>query len=152
MQLVHNNGERDHGALLQKLIAESETSVLCSGWLKFEGLGLLLGSIDLAVRNKARITVYSNKKHTEAAATNALKKRPAIRHFIANNVHRYLHSKIYYFEQGTQYTALIGSANITVGALTTSEELSVHLTGTIGDPNQEQIKAYLANLEVVLKE
>ncbi|WP_162575479.1 restriction endonuclease PLD domain-containing protein [Variovorax sp. PBL-H6] len=111
-----------------------------------------MDSIDLAIRNKAKVTVYSNKKHTEAGAVAALRTRPEVRHFIANHYHRYLHSKIYFFEKDDRYTALIGSGNITLGGLVSSEELSVRLTGAIGDPHHAQIAAYLKNLEVVLKE
>jgi HKD family nuclease len=152
MQLVQNNGKHNHRAELRKLIAESETSVLCSGWIKHAGLKRLLSSIDLALRNKASITIYSNMKDTEKKAIEELQVRPEVKHFIANDAHRYLHSKIYYFEKGGQYTTLIGSGNITRGGLALNEELSVCLTGTIGDPHHAQIKAYLANLEVVLKE
>ncbi|MEJ1162341.1 restriction endonuclease PLD domain-containing protein [Variovorax sp. CCNWLW186] len=151
MQLVHNNGKHNHRKLLQELIQDSETSVLCSGWINLAGLKRLMGSIDLAIRNKASITVFSNRKHTEAGAVEALRMRPEVRHFIANEDHRYLHSKIYYFEKGGQYTALIGSGNITRGGLVSNEELSIRLTGTIGDARQEQISAYLTNLQVVLK-
>ena len=59
---------------------------------------------------------------------------------------RALHTKIYYFESGDKYTAVIGSANITKGGLSTNEELSVTMHGTRGDSFFLELQQYLAIL------
>lgn len=61
----------------------------------------------------------------------------------------YLHSKLYYFETGETYTALIGSANITKGGLATNHELSVRFAGSIGDEKHRQLTSYIAALQEI---
>jgi HKD family nuclease len=65
---------------------------------------------------------------------------------IADNTRRYLHTKLYYFENGDSYTAMIGSANLTKGGLGCNEELSLVLNGSHGDAGHAQITQYLAEL------
>lgn len=152
MRLVSNIGKTNHRALLRKLIEGSEKSVLCSGWIKHAGLEHLLSSIELAIQRGAQITVYSNKRETEQKAIDALRSRPMVRHFIADDAHRYLHTKLFYFESAAKYTALIGSSNLTQGGLVSNEELSVCFEGDVGDEWHVQVSAYLRHLEVVLRE
>lgn len=151
MQLSQNRGKKNHRKLLADLISRSELSVLCSGWLKHDGLVELLPVIDLGLTKKAVITIYSNEEHTEENAKKAIAERSAIKHFIMSKQCRYLHSKLYYFEHKDKYTALIGSANITYGGLVRNEELSVHITGFVGDGQQRQILDYLDELRRILQ-
>jgi HKD family nuclease len=146
MIVQRNVGNDNHGKVLAAFIGESERMVLCSGWLDYPGLELLLPSLDLALARGAAIRVYSNKKHTKAGAARALAKRSAITHVIADNTRRYLHTKLYYFENGDSYTAMIGSANLTKGGLGCNEELSLVLNGSHGDAGHAQITQYLAEL------
>jgi len=146
MLIQRNIGEKNHGKILGALISESERMVLCSGWLDYPGLAPLLSSIDIALARGASIRFYSNKKHTKAGAAKALAKRDAIDHVIADNALRYLHTKLYFFENGDRYTAMIGSANLTKGGLGCNEELSIVLNGTCGDAGHGQIVEYLADL------
>lgn len=153
MRLQRNRGRDNHRRLLANLIATSDLSVLCTGWLKHQGLKLLLKSIRQATLNGARVIIYSNREHTEVGAIRELQKFGlSVKHFIAEEEHRYLHTKLYYFEGKGQYTAIVGSANITNGALTSNEELSVHITGIIDDPVQWQLKTYIGELNEHLRE
>jgi len=148
--LLQLNAKKDnHRKILSELIKRSEVSVLCSGWLKHAGLEHLLPAIDHALKNKSQITIYSNKKHTDNEAIEALKSRESILHVVVDDSAKYLHSKIYYFEIASEYKAIIGSANITNGGLISNEELSVNLAGTIGDSQNNQIKKYLTRLKTV---
>jgi HKD family nuclease len=144
MTLVQNNQEQNHLTLLSELIAQSEATVLCSGWVKVDGLKLLLEAIDVAIQRGAQITLHSDQENTKSGVREALELRPGVRHCIATK--RPLHAKLYYFERAGRYTALVGSGNITEGGLRKNEELSVQLTGEIGDQQQIQIAAYLARL------
>jgi HKD family nuclease len=112
----------------------------------------LLPAIDCGLSNQAAITVYSNEEHTEGQAIAAIAERPAIKHFVMTKESRYLHSKLYYFEHGGEYTAIIGSANITYGGLVRNEELSVRIEGEIGDTQQRQILCYLDEFKRILHE
>ena len=152
MKLITNLKSDNHRKLLNQLILSSNKIVICSGWMKFNGLQKILSSLDKAIENNASITVFSNKEHTEEKAINALKERSHIKHIIADNQHRYLHSKIFHFENDKNFTSIIGSANITYGGLISNEELSVELSGVIGSNEHNEITQYLETLNVRLKE
>ncbi|MDF1876311.1 NgoFVII family restriction endonuclease [Sulfurimonas sp. SAG-AH-194-L11] len=62
-----------------------------------------------------------------------------MKHILIPKNKKTLHSKIYYFQSGNQFTSIIGSANVTVGGLIESEELSIEIKGTL------QSKALLRN-------
>lgn len=146
MLLQTNSGKRKHVHLLSELIKKSKVSILCSGWIKLPGLEDLLPSIDEALANGAVITVYSNLKETLEGVAPALASRTGLTHRMVGPRSRALHTKIYYFESGDEYTAVIGSANITKGGLSANEELSVTLQGTRGDPLFLDLQRYLATL------
>jgi HKD family nuclease len=145
--LIHQNTKKkNHRKLLADLIEKSDRSVLCSGWLNLAGLVHLLPSIDHAIGKGATVVIYSNKRHTDMDAAEELGKRALVRHYIADDKSRYLHTKLFYFESGEKYTAIVGSANITEGGLIKNEELSIEINGMIGDASQEKIQGYLESL------
>ncbi len=146
MLLQTNSGKRKHVHVLSELIKKSEVSILCSGWIKLPGLADLLPSIDAALANGAAIMVYSNLKETLEGVAPALAARTGLTHRMVGPGSRALHTKIYYFESGDEYTAVIGSANITKGGLSTNEELSVTMRGTRDDSLFRELQQYLATL------
>jgi HKD family nuclease len=146
MFLQTNTETHSHEHLLADLIKKSDLSVLCSGWIKLPGLEDLLPAIDSALANGAKIIVYSNQKQTLKGVKKELVSRGALTHHIVDDSKRALHTKLYYFETGEQYTAVVGSANITKGGLSGNEELSVKLTGTKGDHLYHQLQQYLQSL------
>lgn len=146
MLFQKNCGKNNHKKLLLDLLQRSEVSILCSGWLKHDGLVELLPSIDYGLSNQAAITVYSNAEHTDEKAIATIACRPEIKHFLVSKQSRYLHTKLYYFQRGDEYTAIIGSANITYGGLVRNEELSVRMEGGIDDIQHRQILEYLNGL------
>lgn len=95
--------------------------------------------------------MYSNDKHTELEAADALASRPALTHVIASGTHRYLHTKLFYFEKGERYTAVIGSANLTEGGLVQNEELSIIVSGVKADSRHKQFEDYLLALPAALR-
>ena len=149
MQLVQNRGHRNHRATIASLIKSSKRSVLCSGWIKVEGVRALLPAIDSALLNGASITIYSSEKETLPDAIAAIPDRPGLEHLIVPHGRMYLHSKLYYFEQGTNYTVLIGSANITYGGLVKNNELSVRFTGSVGDEKHRELTSYMEELQQI---
>lgn len=149
MILQTNNGKRKHKHLLAALIRSSHLSILCSGWIKLPGLNELLPAIDSALANGAKIILYSNLEQTWKGVAEALSSRQGLTHHMVDGSIRALHTKIYYFETGDQYTAVIGSANITKGGLTSNEELSVQMNGVKGDQLYMQLQGYLQTLALM---
>lgn len=127
------------------MIETSEKIVLCSGWMKYNGLEKLLPSLKKAISQNANIIIYSNSKHTEEKVIHKLNELQ-IKHILAPE-DKVLHSKIYYFQSKDKFTALIGSANITLYGLTKSEELSLKISGDCNTDEYHQINAYFQRLD-----
>ena len=149
MRFITNKAPNRHVDVINKLIPFSKTIILCSGWLDSGGIKKILGNLVDAANRGATVTIYSNKEHTKDAAMKAISMYQNIDHVIVDKSRKYLHSKIYYFEQEKTYAALVGSANITSGGLGKNEELSVELSGDIGDPDHTTIVEYLNELEML---
>ena len=148
MRLITNVGRKNHRALIKKLILSSENIIISSGWMKQEGLQKLVPSFKKAIEyNDASITIYTNKIHTEDEAAERLKEIQQIKHVLIPKNKKTLHSKIYYFQKDNEFIALIGSANITMGGLINSEELSVEIKGHLGSEEHIEIQNYLKDLE-----
>lgn len=145
MKLIKNDGRNNHRLHICKLIATSEKIIISSGWMKTNGLELLDESLQKALNNKAKITIYSDFENTKEGVTKLLEKYESIEHIMTKKG-KTIHSKIYYFEKGDKFTALIGSANITYGGLVSSDELSVLVSGLIGSDDQIEIQKYLNDL------
>lgn len=152
MKLVRNESKRNHRAAIASLLKSSNRAFLCAGWLKVDGIALLLPAIDLALSQGAAITIYSSEKETRPEAIAAIRDRPGLRHFIVPQSRKYLHSKLYYFEQGTKYTALVGSANITYGGLVKNEEVSISFSGLVGDKKHGELATYIGDLQELGRE
>lgn len=146
IELSLNTENQDHRRLLSSLVESSEESILCSGWLKVEGVRHLEPSIRKAVSKNFSVSIISNAAHTHKRAANIIKKWPCVRHFMTKKDARTLHSKVYYFRTGKKFTAIVGSANITEGGLVSSDEASLKISGTVEDDFHEEIKSYLDDL------
>lgn len=115
MELLSNQGRRNHRKRLVDLISKSNEMILCSGWLNLSGLNKILPALRAAKQdNHASITIYSNKKHTNQECIDSLSE---FNHIVVDDSIKYLHTKLYYFQSDSKYTALIGSANLTLGGL-----------------------------------
>lgn len=147
MKLVSNQGIRNHRSAIASLLKSSNRAVLCAGWLKVDGIALLLPAIDRALSRGAMITIYSSERETPPDAIGAIPDRPGLRHFIVPHLRKYLHSKLYYFEQGAKYTALVGSANMTYGGLVKNEELSMSFSGLLSDKGHGELSTYMDGLK-----
>jgi HKD family nuclease len=150
-ELPNSSHGKNHLQILSELILDSEVCILCSGWLKNEGIEVLTPVIKQALENKTKITIISNQAHTHKRASKRIAGWKNVTHYMAKNVHRVVHAKIYYFEAKGAYTAVVGSANITKGGLMKSDELSMVTNGVTGDNNHKQIKGYLNALQKSLQ-
>lgn len=148
--LVYNeSATNNHLTRMKDLLQTAQTVLLISGWAKKEGIAALEASLAAAIIRGARVMVLSNKRienksaMTEKGAVSILKSSGGAHHSFHSP---YLHTKLHYFEADGRYVALIGSANLTVGALTTNEELSSEEAGVIGDEHHQRILRYLTHL------
>ena len=73
----------------------------------------------------------------------ASKRYPNFKYVVYNNPNKPMHQKIYYFKKDKEFTAIIGSGNITKGGLESNEELSIGLSGTVGSHSHKEIIKYL---------
>ena len=147
MEIIFNQAKSgNHLSRIDSLITHSQKIILCVGWVKMDGLALLAHSLDTAIQKFANIVFVTNEKHTPTKCVEFLKKR-SLRHIIVKEADIYFHTKFYYFSTQENYTAIIGSANITKGALTKNDELSVEFSGKTGDVDHSKINPYLCWLQ-----
>jgi HKD family nuclease len=146
MEIVFNENSLDnHLKNLKKLMLKSDEMIFCSGWVKVSGLKLIAKELNLAMQRKAKITLITNKKHTKQECIEYLKEFN-VNHIIVDGSNRYFHTKMYYFVLNDSFDVLIGSANLTSGALKSNEELSVLISGKIGDDEHKKIALYLERM------
>lgn len=138
------SGKSGHLAAIKNSLADAEFVSLCSGHLKHNGVEAIAKELRKAIARGAKVLVYSNDMHTQQEAADELAALGA-EHIVVDSRKTYLHTKLYYFEVGERYSAIVGSANITKGALTSNEEFSYMSSGVKGDPQHQQIAAYLAH-------
>lgn len=147
MKLITDN----HLETIKDLAASSHKTILCSGWLN-TGIKEIIPSLETSIiNNNAYVEIISNNKHTGSRAKNLISKVKKINHIIADNKHKYLHSKIYYFEMENTFSAIIGSANLTTGGLGDNEELSVLLNGNINSQEHKDIIEHIKRIKSNLK-
>jgi HKD family nuclease len=147
MKLIFNNQNEDHSSLISDLINRSKKIMICSGHFKKNVLNLILNPLKEAIKRKVRIEIISNHQDTEAKVIKEVSRQiPEISLFLTSKGSKYLHSKVYYFEHEDSYTAIIGSANLTKGALSTNEELSVMVEGELNSKEHAEIINYFKRL------
>jgi HKD family nuclease len=155
ISLVYNKSDSEnHLSRITGHAAKAQKIVIVSGWIKDAGVELLAPVLSDAIKRGATIVVLSNGKKdgrqemTEQGAVNRLCSIGATHHRVSEP---YLLTKLHYFEMPDhRYAALIGSANITRGALIENEELSTEILGFVQDEQHEQIREYLSFLEARL--
>lgn len=146
MEVIFNKSKyENHLKTIRRLISASDEIIFCSGWVKIEGLKLLSKELASASDRNAKITVITNKEHTDENCADFFKSY-RLKHIIVDDKQRYFHTKMYYFKSSDTYHAIIGSANLTSGALTNNEELSVLISGQIGDDQHTRLSPYLKRL------
>lgn len=105
----------EHKGQLEELLLKADKIVLCSGWLLNDGIRLIANALTTAISNNTPVIMYSSVKHTEIKEINKLKKYSNFTHKTLHQKRGKIHTKLYYFEHGNYFTAIVGSANITKG-------------------------------------
>jgi len=149
MKLITNKARKNHRKRINDLILWAESIVICSGWMKQNGLKLLLPNLKKAIEKNVKITFFSNEIHTEIDAIKSLKELKHIKHVLIPKNKKTLHSKIHYFQKGNVFIAIVGSANITLGGLVKSEELSIEIEGDLNSDEHLQIRNYIDELQYI---
>ncbi|MEH6357448.1 MAG: phospholipase D-like domain-containing protein [Pseudomonadales bacterium] len=147
MKLISNITNKNHRRRLVELIKSSDKIVLCSGWIDPKGLEKITPALKSASSRKADVRIFTNKKHTSEACIQVLSSIPEVEHNVVDNNVKYLHTKIFYFTKGKNYTVIIGSANLTYGGLVNNEELSIETSGFIDSVEHEKIFEHLEVLD-----
>jgi len=149
MKLIFNEKNKDHANLICGLIDKSVKIMICSSHFKKDILELPSSPIKVASDRNVSVEIMSNRQNTKPETINEIKQYAGISLFVTLKRSSYLHSKIYYFEHENGFTALIGSANLTKGALSTNEELSVLIEDKLNSPQHEEIINYFKRLNSV---
>ena len=149
MKSLDNSTSNNHLKLIGELISSSDAIMICAGHFKKNVLGLILPPLVSAIfKRNASVDIFSSHKDNQKSITKTLKKHPQINFSQTQEGSAYLHSKNFYFQQASKYTAIIGSANLTNAALCTNEELSVVVSGDLYDSTDTQIREYFKNLNL----
>lgn len=146
MNLIFNGKNNDHSKLICGLIDKSVKIMICSGHFKKDILELQFNPIKIASDRNVSVEIISNRQNTKPETINEINKYSGISLFVTKKRSRYLHSKIYYFEHENGFTALIGSANLTKGAQSTNEELSVLIEDKLNSPQHVEVLNYFKRL------
>jgi HKD family nuclease len=147
MQFVSNTKSRNHKHAICELLEWADKCILCTSFFDRRGFGHISDIISSGIENRGLdITIYSNGEdgYTTPSAIKAAAALNGVTHKVING--RRLHSKIYFFEKGDTFKAMIGSANITHNGLVKNIEFSVVTTGSIGSTEHQEIQNNLLQI------
>jgi HKD family nuclease len=162
--IIENNEKPipyNHGSELRKLITSSDSIILCTGWIDFSGFELIKSAILECLNNKKQIELIFSEKHINKKGrvreyNKLLKEIKKIQNSIPSKASfkvksipkdsRYVHAKVYLFESDNNYTVICGSANIMKTGLENYDELSLKVSGIVGDELHTKFSAYLGGI------
>jgi len=139
--------DNEHEVELKKLLLIADKVILCSGWLFNDGMRLIEDALKTAISKNVPIVMYSSIQHTQKKEIKKFKKFSNFIHKTLSQETGKIHTKLYYFEHGNSFTAIVGSANITKGGLIMNKELSIKIKDLIGSENHSEILNYIKSLE-----
>lgn len=137
--LVANTGKANHSESIPAIIKNADEIFIAVAFLKRAGANLIAPLLEKRLAAGAEVEFFIGTDFflTEPAALEtllALKDRhPACKIHIADRGTATFHPKAYVSRRGDQYRSLIGSANLTGGALSANEELSLCVDHSVGD-------------------
>ena len=149
MQFISNKKGNNHKTAICKLLKWADKCILCTSFLNQKGFQHLSKAISSSIEDRGLdITIYSNgeEQYTKNCVIETISLVKGLKHKVTNGKRR-LHSKIYYFEKGDKFIAVIGSANITHNGLVKNVEFSTRISGSMGSQEQKEIHSNLLKLE-----
>lgn len=150
MQFISNKKGNNHKHAISELLEWAEKCILCTSFLDQKGFAHISKIISSGIDNRGLdIIIYSNGEegYTKPCAIKAVASVKGLKHKVIHA--KRLHSKIYYFEKGDVFKAVIGSANITHNGLVKNMELSAVITGNTGSTECREIQSHLSQLELM---
>lgn len=145
--LVGNNGGQDHARAIAEILDGADEATIAVAFLKIGGANHIIPFLKkvLAAGGPVELFVGIDFFHTEPAALAKLlelqKRYPTCTVMVANPSPATFHPKAYVARHGRKYRSLIGSANLTMGALNANEELSLRVEHAAKEPLTEQLAA-----------
>ncbi len=145
--LVANTGNAAHSKFIPDIIKDADEIIIAVAFLKRAGADLIAPLLKRRLAAGADVELFIGTDFflTEPAALEhflALKDRhPACKIHLADRGAATFHPKAYVSRRGDQYRSLIGSANLTGGALSANEELSLCVDHSVGDTLTAQLTA-----------
>jgi HKD family nuclease len=145
--LVANNGNDGHERAIAEILKGAEEISIAIAFLKRAGANHIAPFLKRCLTAGGSVEIYIGSDFflTEPEALELLfgirEKHPACNIQLAKRGSATFHPKAYVARRGAKYRSLIGSANLTGGALTLNEELSISLTHKAGDPVVAQLLA-----------
>ena len=145
--LVANTGKASHTKIISDIIKNADEIIIAVAFLKRAGANLIAPLLEQRLVAGADVELFIGTDFflTEPVALEtllALKDRySACKIHLADRGAATFHPKAYVSRRCNQYRSLIGSANLTGGALSANEELSLCVDHGIGDALTAQLTA-----------
>lgn len=136
MRLVSNSSQSSHRRELLDLLDGADEILISVAFLRSRGLDAVHSQLGACLRSGGRVRIHAGLdfRLTDPEALDRLAKLvrrwPGCNVFLASAKGATFHPKAYLARSGGKYRALIGSANLTGGALDANEELSIRFEGT----------------------
>ena len=143
--LISNSAGANHAGVIADILENSDAIVIAVAFLKKGGADHIVPIIEkrLAAGAKVEIFVGTDFFITEPAALerllNVCRRHPACAVLMANRAQATFHPKIYSARRGDRWRSVIGSANLTRGALQSNEEVSLLVEHAAGDVVTRQL-------------
>ncbi|MCQ9100235.1 phospholipase D-like domain-containing protein [Vibrio parahaemolyticus] len=149
MKIIANTEKHNYAQEIKSLLVWAESCYLCTSFIDKQGVELLLPALmEASKKHDFKVSIYSNGEHkyTKPWVVKTLNKLTYVNHLVVKPDGRRLHSKIYLFVNGSQYIAIIGSANLTGNGLVNNEELSLKYSGDTDSDQFLELFQYLSSL------
>lgn len=157
LELVTNQKSAKHEKKINDCFSDAEEIILCSAYWKEEGIKKIEKNLKDAIKKGIKVTIYAslNEEITTPDALDSLyemvKGKEASELYLCDKSHGIFHPKIYYFRKGSQFTVIIGSANLTKGGLSHNNEASIMLKHQSDTEFHSDLKKYFDSFEEIFK-
>jgi HKD family nuclease len=138
MQIITNNKRPNHLTVINRLLENSNETVICVAFLKNSGLNTIIGKLS----KKSIFYIGIDYYITEPSAIKKLVKNGHTV-YLTNKSKSTFHPKIYYFCKGNKISILTGSANLTGGGLETNYEVSILMETEKGSSVDQEFKSMI---------
>lgn len=142
----------NHFKVITDSMEGADELIFCVAYWKIEAINIIKNQLASVLMAGKNVTVFAslNEFITEPKALVELHRiagaYPNFSFYLCKKSPSIFHSKIYYFRKQDTFTAIIGSANFTVGGFLENDEASVKVTGTVDGKFHLDLKKYLTSI------